>query len=67
MDLSDDLVTMTDIARLAEMKLSTVSNWRRRQTFPRSERRNGQELFKGSSTTVLSGQSCRWLGCVHRD
>ena len=45
MDLSDDLVTMTDIARLAEMKLPTVSNWRRRQAFPRSERRNGQELF----------------------
>jgi type I restriction enzyme M protein len=46
MDLSDDLVTMTDIARLAEVKLPTVSNWRRRhETFPRSERRNGQELF----------------------
>lgn len=46
MDLSDDLVTMTDIARLAEVQLPAVSNWRRRhETFPQSQRRNGQELF----------------------
>jgi type I restriction enzyme M protein len=46
MDLSDDLVTMADIARLAEVKLPAVSNWRRRhESFPQSERRNGQEVF----------------------
>lgn len=46
MAVSDDLVTMADIARLAEVKLPAVSNWRRRhETFPQSERRNGQELF----------------------
>jgi type I restriction enzyme M protein len=55
MDLSDDLVTMADIARLAEVKLPAVSNWRRRhETFPRSERRNGQELF-------VAAEVAHWL------
>lgn len=55
MDLSDDLVTMAGIARLAEVKLPTVSNWRRRhETFPRSERRNGQELF-------VAAEVAHWL------
>jgi type I restriction enzyme M protein len=40
------LIPMSEIARLAEVKLPTVSNWRRRHaSFPRSERRDGQELF----------------------
>ena len=55
MDLSDDLVTMTDIARLAEVQLPAVSNWRRRHgTFPRSQRRNGQELF-------VAAEVAHWL------
>lgn len=55
MDVSDDLVTMADIARLAEVTLPAVSNWRRRhRIFPRSERRNGQELF-------LAAEIAHWL------
>ncbi|MFZ0873103.1 MAG: N-6 DNA methylase, partial [Pseudonocardiaceae bacterium] len=46
MAVSDDLITMPDISRVAEVTLAAVSNWRRRhETFPRSERRDGQELF----------------------
>lgn len=55
MDLSYDLVMMADIARLAEVKLPAVSNWRRRhETFPRSELRNGQELF-------VAAEVAHWL------
>ncbi len=38
---------MADIARLAEVNLPAVSNWRRRhhESFPPSERPEGQELF----------------------
>ncbi|MGH4008660.1 MAG: N-6 DNA methylase [Pseudonocardiaceae bacterium] len=55
MAVSDDLVTMADIARLAEVTLPAVSNWRRRhETFPRSERRNGQELF-------VTAEVAHWL------
>lgn len=55
MAVSDDLVTMADIARLTEVRLSAVSNWRRRhETFPRSERRNGQELF-------VAAEVAHWL------
>lgn len=55
MDVSDGLVTMADIARLAEVKLPAVSNWRRRhKTFPRSELRNGQELF-------VAAEVAHWL------
>ncbi|MGH3908360.1 MAG: N-6 DNA methylase [Pseudonocardiaceae bacterium] len=55
MAVSDDLVTMADIARLAEVKLPAVSNWRRRhETFPQSERRNGQELF-------VAAEVAHWL------
>lgn len=50
-----DLITMADIARLAEVKLPAVSNWRRRhETFPRLERRNGQELF-------VAAEVAHWL------
>ncbi len=47
MNVSDSRVSMADIARLAEVRLPAVSNWRRRhhESFPRSERREGQELF----------------------
>jgi type I restriction enzyme M protein len=45
---SDRWVSMADIARLAEVKLSAVSNWRRRHrdSFPRAQRLEGQELFR---------------------
>jgi type I restriction enzyme M protein len=37
---------MTEIAWLADVKLPTVSNWRRRhESFPESERRDGREYF----------------------
>jgi type I restriction enzyme M protein len=37
---------MAEIARLVDVRLPTVSNWRRRhESFPRSERRDGQEFF----------------------
>lgn len=44
---------MADIARLTEVNRSAVSNWRRRhqESFPRSERREGQELF--ATTEIL--------------
>lgn len=47
MSASDSRVSMADIARLAEVKLSAVSNWRRRhhESFPLSEQRDGQDLF----------------------
>src|SRR6266536_4508422 len=50
MDISDDWITMSEIARMAEVKLPAVSNWRRRhqQTFPHCERRANQELFAAS-------------------
>lgn len=41
------LITLADIARIAEVKAAAVSNWRRRHrdTFPSPERHNGWELF----------------------
>lgn len=55
MAVSNDLVTMTDIARLAEVTVPAVSNWRRRhETFPRSELQNGQALF-------AAAEVARWL------
>jgi type I restriction enzyme M protein len=46
MAASGELVTIADIARLAEVTMPAVSNWRRRhEAFPRSELQNDQELF----------------------
>ena len=46
MGVPEDWLTTAEIARLADVALPTVSNWRRRhESFPRSERRDGQELF----------------------
>lgn len=55
MSLSDGLLTMADIASLAEVERPAVSNWRRRyETFPRSKSRNGQELF-------VAAEVAHWL------
>lgn len=53
-----DHVSMTDIARLAGVKPSAVTNWRQRhgQTFPQARRRGGQESFRASEIAVWLDQ-----------
>lgn len=49
-------VTLTDIAKLAEVGVSAVSNWRKRHAdFPRPTVVSGQELF-------AADEVARWLG-----
>lgn len=56
--MSDDRVSMSDIARQLEITLPAVSNWRRRHpSFPLAEQVNGQDLFKiGEIADWLDGR-----------
>ena len=53
MSTSDNQVSLTEIARFADVKPPAVSNWRRRyqQTFPRPNWIDGQELFLATEVT----------------
>ena len=58
MEPSADQVSMADIARLAGVKSSAVTNWRQRhdQTFPQAHRREGQEFFPASEISAWLDQ-----------
>lgn len=56
MNVFEDRLSMTDVARLAEVGVTAVSNWRKRHSdFPSAVRSSGQELF-------AAGEIAHWLG-----
>ncbi len=56
MNAFDDRLSMTEVARLAEVGVTAVSNWRKRHSdFPGAHRSSGQELF-------AAGEIAHWLG-----
>jgi type I restriction enzyme M protein len=56
MSAEDDYLTLTEVASLAEVRLSAVSNWRiRHPDFPQARTVSGREVFELRETA-------RWLG-----
>ncbi|MGH3695622.1 MAG: N-6 DNA methylase [Pseudonocardiaceae bacterium] len=55
MNAFEDSLPMTEVARLAEVGVTAVSNWRKRHIdFPSARRSSGQELF-------AAGEIAQWL------
>lgn len=55
MNTFEDRISMTDIARLAEVGVTAVSNWRKRHSdFPGAHQSSGRELF-------VAGEIAQWL------